>query len=191
MKKAVLLFSFFILLSVGLFVSNQIFSTNSKSAAFNASNEKTLVAENVSDEKILVVEKFWNQASNSSSVDDFIVNVPEEFYDETPRSSSKENKNNSESVNIDTKKESGFTRDLMTTAKNIGNERRVLKKTRIFRQWKNEAIVEAEYEKDNQSDILEKTYFFLYLTDGKWKIFLSTKLPDLLNKEFAKDESNL
>src|SRR3712207_4949014 len=128
MKKVVILLSFFFLLFVSLLVGKHIFSTNSKSATLNVSNEKTLVVENVSDEKILVVEKFWNQALNSSIMDDFIVNVPKEFYDDTPRCSSEENKSNSESISIDTKKESNFTRDLIATAKNIGNEQRVLKK---------------------------------------------------------------
>ncbi len=135
------------------------------------------------DEKIKVVQDFWQEALSQRNVEKYITATPQEFYDETPRCAEKKLGKDDEGIKMFSN--NGFARDLKRTAVEIGNGKFTLVNAEVYKYWEKEAIVDVDFAKTQDQNITEKIFFYMYLVDGKWKIFMDTKVATLQNKEYA------
>jgi len=176
MKKIISIFGLLLLIGASLVWGKQLFSVNAK-----------FMDPKSGDEKVLLVQDFWQEALKQGDVGNYITPTPSEFYNESPRCSVEDPNNKSQEIKMTLQpKEDGFTRGLRKTAREIGEGKFALVNVKIFRQWEKEAIVDVRFSRTGDPNLTENRFFLLIFVEGKWKIFMDTGAPDLLNKEYAK-----
>jgi len=175
MKNLTVILALVLLIGVVFIFGKQIFLTN-----------KELDKSQSSDEKILVVKEFWQEALNQGDVAKYITSTPQEFYNETPRCSAKDVSNKDDVIKMTTN--NGFMRDLKNTAVDIGMGQFTLVNASVYKYWEKEAIVDVDFARTENHNFTEKRFFFLFLVDGKWKVFMDTSVPVLENNEYANFE---
>lgn len=130
------------------------------------------------------VKEFWARARSGSEYNDFVAEVPSDFFDTRTRCSSKATPDQSDEPEPNMSEPDGFREALQRSATRIREKQFDLDVALVYREWKNEAIVEVRYA--SEPNVISRRFFFLTKKEDRWKIFFDSDTADLLNKEFAR-----
>lgn len=139
------------------------------------------------------VAAFWEYSRNSLSVNSLVTPWPDSFFDHNPRCGGRKSapselwKDSPYEESIPMRPAPRIPKEVVDFAGSIHKKDLILKDVSVASKWQSEAIVLVTYE-DPKLPVPVDTFFLLIKQSEKWKIFLISTAPAVLNDQFGKCE---